>query len=134
MSGPLGLLVLAYAALTALALALVAAGAPLLPAARAGVVVLELLLVVQAVLDVVSLARGHRPVDPGTHAGYLVASVVLLPVLVARRPRSTPAGPVPGSADAGDRPPGRVTQLADAVAVAATAVVSVRLRVTWAAA
>ena len=60
------------------------------PAVRTGVVVAEVLLIVQAALDVVGIARGHRPPEPATHLGYLAVSVLLLPLLVGRpgRPRA----------------------------------------------
>jgi len=42
--------------------------------------VLQLGLVVQAVLDVIGLARGHHPGEPATHIAYLVASLLVLPL------------------------------------------------------
>jgi hypothetical protein len=86
---------------------------------RAGLVVAELLLVVQALIDAATLLRGHRLHDPATHLGYLATSVALLPLLGAL-PRPRPAG---GG--------GRAEHLVAAVAAGVALVVSVRLHVTW---
>jgi uncharacterized membrane protein (DUF2068 family) len=76
----------------AFAVALLAAGTAIavgVAAARRGyrraafgpaVGVLQSGLVVQAVLDVVGLARGHHPGEPATHLAYLVASLIVLPL------------------------------------------------------
>ncbi len=45
----------------------------------AGMAVLEVALLVQAVIGMVALARTDRPVSTATFVGYLVASVLLLP-------------------------------------------------------
>lgn len=123
MSDALVVLVAAYAAVTAAVLVAVAFGAPLRTAGRTGLVLLECLLVTQAGLDLLGLVRGHRPQEPGTHAGYLVASVILLPLLVMTFPRAN---------DSEGRPE-RQRLCAEALAAVAMAVVSVRLHTTWAA-
>ena len=43
-------------------------------------VILQVALMVQAMLDVVAWVRGHRPGEPATHAAYVVASLVVLPL------------------------------------------------------
>ena len=73
--------VVIYLALVAVLAGAAAAGVRCGVAVRAGVVVGEILLVVQALLDVISYLRGHRPAETATHLGYLVVSVVLLPRL-----------------------------------------------------
>lgn len=68
------------------------------------------------------MLRGHRPADLATHLGYLTVSVTLLPLLTARPGTDgEPAVPLPRSASA-----------VAALTCAATAVVVVRLHVTWA--
>lgn len=120
--GALALAVLGYAGL----LAVWAAGAAVLrrprgPAHSVGLAVLELMLLVQAVLRGVGmLDGGPAPVEPAVHLGYLGASVLLLPLLLALT-----------------RPAGHATR-ADAawysatvaVACVAVAVVDVRLMAT----
>lgn len=56
---------------------------PLLVAVQCGVLV-------QAVLDVVGLVRGHHPREPVTHVAYLVATVLVVPVLLAETRRGEP--------------------------------------------
>jgi hypothetical protein len=118
-SGQLLTVVGVYCALVALLALLAAAGVPCVPALRAGLVAAQLLLVAQALLDGVTLLRGHRPQDPATHLGYLAVSVVLLPLLGAI-PRRRPA-----------EGPGRADHLVAAVAAGVALVVSVRLHTTW---
>lgn len=43
---------------------------------------LELLLVLQALISVITLAAGHEASEPGTHVVYLAGSLLVLPVLV----------------------------------------------------
>jgi hypothetical protein len=43
---------------------------------------LELLLLVQALASVVTLAAGHDADEPGTHVAYLLGSLLMLPLLV----------------------------------------------------
>ncbi|MGW1008187.1 hypothetical protein [Streptomyces sp. NPDC002520] len=82
-------------------------------AGRAALWVLQAGLVLQAVLDGVSLATGRRPADLATHLSYLVASVILLPLFMAvRRDRQSAPG------------------FAEGVACAAAAVVALRLQAT----
>jgi hypothetical protein len=119
-SGQLLTVVAAYCALVAMVALLAAAGVPCVPALRAGLVVAELLLVVQAVAAAVSLAGGHRPQDPATHLGYLAVSVVLLPLPLGLPGRR---GPGPG--------PARVEHLVAALAAGVALVVSGRLHTTW---
>lgn len=82
--GALGLTLLAYAGL----LATWAAGAAVLRRPRGaahsvGLAVLELGLVLQAAGRGYGLVTGTSvPADPAMHAGYLVASITLLPLLL----------------------------------------------------
>jgi len=87
---------------------------------QAGMVVAQILLVVQAAVAAATLLRGHRPADLPTHLGYLATSVALLPLL-APRPGGT-----------GSPPWSRSSAMVAALACAVTAVVVVRLHVTWA--
>ncbi len=43
---------------------------------------LELLLLAQALISVITLAAGHDASEPGTHLVYLAGSLLVLPVLV----------------------------------------------------
>jgi hypothetical protein len=109
-------IVVLYLALVAALAGAAAAGLRCGVAVRAGVVVGEILLVGQALVDVVSFLRGHRPSEPATHVGYLVVSVVLLPLLAGQALASEPS-----------RSDFIVVALACGVAV----VVSLRLHATW---
>lgn len=107
----------------AVVLAVLALAAALRPPKRrahllTGAVVLEALLVGQAVLSVWSLLQGHRPADPATHVGYLACSVLLLPLLVLRPDGDTDT---------------RWDDAVLAVAAVALAVVAIRAAATWAA-
>ncbi|MFF4764702.1 hypothetical protein [Streptomyces sp. NPDC001292] len=80
---------------------------------RAAMWVLQAGLVIQAVLEGVSLAAGRRPADMATHLSYLAASVILLPLFMAvRRDRQTSTG------------------FLESIACAAAAVVALRLQAT----
>ena len=46
----------------------------------AGVAALEALLVVQVIVAIVKLATDRTPTEPATFVGYLVASLIILPV------------------------------------------------------
>jgi hypothetical protein len=83
---------------------------------RPALVALQLAAALQAVLDVAGLLGGHRPPSPAVHLGYVVASVVVLPIALS-------------SAGADDDDPWRAAIVA--VGCVATAVVALRLRVTW---
>jgi hypothetical protein len=108
----------AYLAIVA-ALALAAAlGLRCGIAVRAGLVVAELLLLVQAGLALVGFARGHRPAEAATNFGYLVVSVVLLPLLAGRR-----------LVDGAE--PGRSDYVVVALACGVTGIVTLRLHATW---
>ncbi len=111
------LVVLALVVEAGLALA-TATGAPLDRASRIGALVAEGLLVVAAVLDVARVAAGHRPDEPAVHLGYVLVSVVLLPLLVR---------PLADDPDDDDR---RGRQLVLSVACVAVLVVVWRQRVT----
>jgi hypothetical protein len=115
------LVVLAVVVEAGLALA-TAAGSPLDRASRVGGLVAEGLLVLAAVVDVARIAAGHRPDELVVHLGYVVVSVVLLPLLVR---------PVPDDAsdDASDDDR-RGRQLVLSVACVAVLVVVWRQRVT----
>jgi hypothetical protein len=117
-SGLLLTIVIAYLAVLGGAALLAAAGVPCSAAVRTGVIVAELLLVVQVVVDAVTLLRGHRPAETATHLGYAVVSVILLPLLAARALRD----------------PARSDYLATVVAAVVCVVVTVRLHATWASA
>ena len=90
-----------------------------------GLVLLELILWVQAGADVLSLLAGHSPADPATHVGYLVASVLLLPVLVTVT--RTADGAEPDLA----RSRQAWTSVVLTVACLAVAVVMTRMWSTW---
>ncbi|MGL5908637.1 MAG: hypothetical protein ACRCZP_01465 [Phycicoccus sp.] len=77
-------MLLPYLVLVALLSGAAALGVRCGRAADAGVVVAEALLLARAVVDVVDVARGPRPADAATYLGYVVVSVVLLPLLLAR--------------------------------------------------
>jgi hypothetical protein len=109
--------VVLYLALVALLAGAAAAGVRCGTAVRAGVVIGEILLVGQALLDVISYLRGHRPGEPATHLGYLVVSVVLLPLL---------AGRALGEAEAS-----RSDYVVTALACGVSIVVVLRLHATW---
>lgn len=78
-------------------------------------VLLELGLLVQAVLDLVALARGHHLREPVTHLAYLVTCLALVPVVAVQT--------------RGDD--GRWSALLLAVAMVVLAVLVVRLQTTW---
>jgi hypothetical protein len=110
-----------YLAVVALLALLAAAGVRCVPAVRIGVIVAEVILVFHALLDLAAQARGDRPEDSATHGGYLLVSVVLLPLLVGRGLPSLDPGPTPSRADL----------LVVALACATTIVVCLRLHTTW---
>jgi hypothetical protein len=111
------LVVLALLVETGLALA-TALGSPVDRASRIGALVAEALLVVSAALDLGRIAAGHRPDELLVHLGYVLVSVLLLPILVR---------PMPDDASDDDR---RGRQLVLAVACLAVLVVVWRQRVT----
>jgi hypothetical protein len=76
-------------ALTVIGYALAVGVACLVPAVRGtprsalvvpALAVVELGVTAQALLDVVALWHGPRPIELATHVGYLLASLVLVPV------------------------------------------------------
>lgn len=109
--------VVIYLAVVAVLAGAAAAGVRCGVAVGAGVVVGEILLVVQALLDVISYLRGHRPAETATHLGYLVVSVVLLPLLAGRA--------------LGEAEVSRSDYVVVALACAVTVVVVLRLHATW---
>lgn len=109
--------VLALVVQAGLALA-TAAGRPLDRVSRTGLFITEGLLVVAALVDVARIVAGHRPDEPVVHVGYVLASVLLLPILVR---------PVPDDASDDDR---RGRQLVLAVACVAVLIVVWRQQVT----
>jgi hypothetical protein len=111
------LVVLALVVETGLALA-TALGSPVDRASRIGALAAEALLVVSAALDLGRIAAGHRPDELLVHLGYVLVSVLLLPILVR---------PMPDDASDDDR---RGRQLVLAVACLAVLVVVWRQRVT----
>jgi hypothetical protein len=56
---------------------------PLSSVQLAGLALLQVLLGLQATIDVAQLAGGRRPPEMLTHVGYLVVSVTVLPAAVA---------------------------------------------------
>ena len=84
----------------------------------AGLAAIQLAVVVQAVLDVVRLARGHRVPEPVTHVAYLVVGMLLVPLAAAETRRDD----------------GRWSGVLVAVALLVLAVVVVRMQTTWRAA
>lgn len=102
------------------ALVLAVSGRSRPPSLLLGMGLLEAGAVVQAVLDGVALLGGHRPAERATHLGYLAASVVLLPLVL--------------SATAPQEPRSRWDNAVAGVGCLGTAVVALRLRVTWASA
>lgn len=109
--------VVLYLALVAVLAGAAAAGVRCGAAVRAGVVIGEVLLIAQAVIDVTSYLRGHRSGEPATHLGYLVVSVVLLPLLAGRA--------------LGDGEVSRSDYVVVALACAVMVVVVLRLHATW---
>jgi hypothetical protein len=81
----------------------------------AGLVVLEAALVVQALLGAVALLAGGHAAEPAVHAGYLVASPLVLPLVLP--------------AAAGQRGPWQA--VITALACLAVLVVVLRLQATW---
>jgi hypothetical protein len=67
-----------------------ALGRPLLRASTLAAWTAEALLVVAAVVDLARVAGGRRPSELAVHLGYVVVSVVLIPMLV--RPLEEGAG------------------------------------------
>jgi hypothetical protein len=87
---------------------------------RAGLAVLQAAAVVQAGLDVAGELAGHRPAERATHLGYVVASLIIVPIALGAAPPTERRGPWDAAIAA--------------VACVAMLVVVLRLRVTWAAA
>jgi len=81
----------------------------------AGLAVLEAGLIGQALLGAAVILAGRRAAEPATHAGYLVASVLVLPVAL--------------SAGAGLQ--GVWQTAVTAIACLAVVVVALRLQATW---
>ncbi|MEP7090639.1 MAG: hypothetical protein ABI776_11095 [Nocardioidaceae bacterium] len=117
MTTALTVVVVGLVVLAGLALA-TAAGAPLERASTVASQVAEALLVVFAVLDVARIVAGHRPDELVVHLGYVLVSVLLVPVLVR-----------PVDEDASDDDV-RGRQLVLALAAVAVLVVVLRQRAT----
>jgi uncharacterized membrane protein len=77
--------------------------------------IIQLAVVVQAVADAISVARGHRPGEEATHIAYLLTSLVILPAAV-------------GLAGREDR---RRTANALGIGLLVLAVVVIRMQTTW---
>jgi hypothetical protein len=117
MTATLTLVAVAYLGFVALVAGLTGLGAPLEPAMRTGFAVARVGAGLVALLDALTLVRGHRPSDPTTHAAYVVC-VLVLPWLLANR-HTVRGADVP-------------TPWVVALASVATAAVLVRLAQTWA--
>jgi peptidoglycan/LPS O-acetylase OafA/YrhL len=102
-----------YLGVTATVAVATGLGAPLHAATRTGYAVGRALGGLCALLDSLSLVRGHRPAELATHVGYVVCAVVLPPVVTGRR--TSPWSP-----------------WLVALACVATAIVLVRMAQTWA--
>lgn len=106
---------------------------------------LELVLVLQAVVSIATLAAGHDAAEPGTHVVYALGSLLLLPLLVGVPVRLgfPPASGGPGTdpefrggievAPPGGPPGGsdRFRALIAAVACISLVVMLERMWVTW---
>ena len=111
----LTLVAVAYLGVVAALAVLTGLGAPLHTAVRSGFAVGRVGAGLVAVLDAVTLLRGHRPADLATHVAYVVCAVAL-PWLLTHRAVQGDAAPSPWVV---------------AAASVATAVVLVRLAQTW---
>jgi hypothetical protein len=77
----LRLTVIAYAlGITVVCVLSAARGRVRSPLVNAALAMLQVGLIVQALLDIVDIARGHHGRGIGVHLGYLVTSVVLIPL------------------------------------------------------
>jgi hypothetical protein len=90
-------------------------GRPSRRALTGALIVLETALVAHALLGAAALPGGQRAAEPATHAGYLAASVLVLPIAL---------GPAAGQSEAW-----RATIIA--VGCLAVLVVSLRMSATW---
>jgi len=112
----LSLALTVLAAGTALAVLATAAGGRFRRSAFAPALsLLEAGLAVQAALDVIGLARGHRPGEQATHVAYLVASLVVVPLAALETRRAD----------------GGWSAALLAVALVAVAVLVIRMQTTW---
>jgi hypothetical protein len=78
-------------------------------------VTIEVVLVVQALADVLGQVNGHRLAETTTHAAYLAASLVVLPAVGTQTARDD----------------GRWSAVLVAAALLALAVIVVRMQTTW---
>lgn len=78
---------------------------------------LEIALIVDAIADVIALARGHHPKEPGVHLAYLIVSLLIAPVV--------------GVQIAGDNTSSRWSAGLAAVGALVIAVVVIRAQTTW---
>jgi hypothetical protein len=53
------------------------------PTVTAAIGILQVAVILQATLDVVAVASGDRPDSLSVHVAYLVASVLIIPIVVA---------------------------------------------------
>jgi hypothetical protein len=113
----LATVVVLYLALTAVVATATALGAPLLAATRTGHVVGRVGTALVVALDLLTLARGHRPAETATHLGYAACALALPSILTGRRGVTGGAGATPWLV---------------ALTAAGCAVVLVRLGQTWA--
>jgi hypothetical protein len=84
-------------------------------AAAPTLVLLQVVLVLQAALDLIGFLRGHRPAESATHLAYLIASLLVLPAAATQVARD-------------DGPWAAVLLV---VALLVVAVVVVRMQTTW---
>jgi hypothetical protein len=81
-----------------------ALGMPLGRASAVGALVAEALLVLAAVLDLGRMLGGRTPSEPVVHVGYVLASVLLLPILVRPLGAGRSGEDAPGNGPAGEDP------------------------------
>lgn len=125
MSTELTVVVAAYLGFVAV-LALVAslpAGRGLIQAARSGAVVGQVAVTLLTVVDLITVARGHRPDELTAHLGYALAAIGITPILLVQRAPETAQTP------AQTREPASLPMVALAMLV--TGVVVVRLGQTY---
>lgn len=81
MSSSFSLAVVLYAlGLAAVCAVIAVRGAARGPLLLPALAMVEIVVIIQAALDLTRLARGAHPAELATHVGYLIASIVIVPV------------------------------------------------------